>query len=403
MNNNKTKIYYVNRFFKLLDDLIYISIYSLISLIYKDKKKYKDSWIICERGTEAKDNGYKLFKYLRENYKEQKVYYIIDKTYLNDYKRVEKLGNIIQYGSFEHKMAFLISNRLISTHIGTICPWSYRLYKKLFDLRNKKKFIRLGHGIIKDDLSINLNKNTTKIDLFITSSDRERYEVINRYGYSEEEVVCTGLARFDDLYEHKSKKYILFMPTWRRNIAKAKIFNPAIDEEKLFLESQYYKTMKSILNNKNLKSILEEYNYKLIFYPHYEMQKYLKYFDNDLLIDIADKDYNDVQDLLKESKLLITDYSSVFFDFAYMMKPIIYYQFDRDDFFSNHYKKGYFDYIKDGFGDVIECEDELICKILYYIKNNFEVEERYKNNVGKFFKYRDKSNCNRIINAIKQL
>ena len=43
---------------------------------------------------------------------------------------------------------------------------------------------------------------------------------------------------------------------------------------------------------------------------------------------IADWKKYDVQGLLKESALLITDLSSVFMDFAYMRKPMIYYQFD---------------------------------------------------------------------------
>ena len=361
MNRHKKKSYYVSRLIKLCKDLIDMSIYIFISLIYKDKKKYKDSWIICERGTEAKDNGYKFFKYLRENHEDKKVYYIIDNQYLNDYKRVAKYGNIIQYGSFEHKMAFILSDKLLSTHIGTICPWSFRLYKKIFDLKDKKKFIRLAHGVIKDDLRDNLNKNTTNINLFITSSDRERSEILNGYGYKEEEVVCTGLARFDDLYEYKEEKYILFMPTWRRNIAKARFFDKNIDDEKLFINSNYYRTISDFLNNKKLQDILSTYNYKLIFY------------------------------------------SSVFFDFAYMMKPSIYYQFDRKEFFEEHYKKGYFEYDVDGFGDVIESENDVVNKILYYLENNFTMEYEYKCNVEKFFKYRDTYNCKRIFDAINSM
>ena len=55
----------------------------------------------------------------------------------------------------------------------------------------------------------------------------------------------------------------------------------------------------------------------------------------------------DIQNLLKDSALMITDYSSVFMDFAYMEKPEIYFQFDEDQFRSTHYAKGYFDYKKD--------------------------------------------------------
>ena len=58
---------------------------------------------------------------------------------------------------------------------------------------------------------------------------------------------------------------------------------------------------------------------------------------------IADMKY-DVQQLLKESLLLITDYSSVFFDMMYMNKPVNFYQFDEKQYRKSHYKEGYLNY-----------------------------------------------------------
>ena len=72
--------------------------------------------------------------------------------------------------------------------------------------------------------------------------------------------------------------------------------------------------------------------------------------------------------MIKKSALLITDFSSVFFDFGYMKKPIIYYQFDNELFRSNHYKEGYFSYERDGFGPVATKENDLISYIKKLIK-----------------------------------
>lgn len=88
---------------------------------------------------------------------------------------------------------------------------------------------------------------------------------------------------------------------------------------------------------------------------------------------------------------MITDYSSVAFDFAYIKKPLIYYQ--NDDY---HYEKGYFDYETMGFGDIIQTEEELIDKIIEYIENNCQMEEKYQKRVDKFFKYTDKNNSKRV-------
>ena len=57
---------------------------------------------------------------------------------------------------------------------------------------------------------------------------------------------------------------------------------------------------------------------------------------------------------------MITDYSSVAFEMAYLKKAVLYYQFDEEEFFSGkHWQKGYFDYRKDGFGAVCVSENAL--------------------------------------------
>ena len=54
------------------------------------------------------------------------------------------------------------------------------------------------------------------------------------------------------------------------------------------------------------------------------------------------------------------------------------------------------------FGDVIVNEDDLIGKIDFYLQNNCIMEDNYKSNVDKFFKYRDDKNCERVYNWIKK-
>ena len=99
------------------------------------------------------------------------------------------------------------------------------------------------------------------------------------------------------------------MPTWRAYIS----------DENQFLESEYYRQWNLLLTDPRLEEYLEQNDLSAIFYPHYEVQKYLHCFhpvSNRIVL--ADFANYDVQTLLKESKLLVTDYSSVFFDFAYV-------------------------------------------------------------------------------------
>jgi CDP-glycerol glycerophosphotransferase (TagB/SpsB family) len=107
------------------------------------------------------------------------------------------------------------------------------------------------------------------------------------------------------------------------------------------------------------------------------------------------------KDIFKEGSLLVTDYSSTAFDFAYLKKPVVYCQFDVDEIYSAHtYKKGYFDYEENGLGEVVYTEEDLVSKIICNINNNCQMMPVYEDRVNRFFAYHDKSNCERILNAI---
>ena len=238
-------------------------------------------------------------------------------------------------------------------------------------------------------------KSTTNgvFDLFICGAKQEYDYILDNFGYDTSVVKHTGLARYDGLV-NKPKNQILVMPSFR------KWLNYTND----FENSEYFKMFNNLLNNKTLNDLLIKYDYKLLFYPHYEMQKYIGSFKsknkNIIIADFADYD---VQKLLIESRLLITDYSSVFFDFAYMKKPVIYYQFDVAKFREFHYSEAYFSYTDDGFGSVFDDEHQVISQIQQYFKSNFKVEDKYIKRTKSFFVFSDKNNCERIYRAINRL
>ena len=106
----------------------------------------------------------------------------------------------------------------------------------------------------------------------------------------------------------------------------------------------------SLINDSRLIDFCKKHGYKLIFKPHPNLANFIHLFDLDKNIIVDDK--NTYQELFNESKLLITDYSSVAFDFSYLKKPVIYYQYSDDYIFD--LSESYFDYITMGFGEVIK-------------------------------------------------
>ena len=137
------------------------------------------------------------------------------------------------------------------------------------------------------------------------------------------------------------KNQILIMPTWRMYIRNEISASDHELEAQKFMETDYYRYWDALLKDERLIRYIEENDLQIIFYPHREMHRFLKYFHVDHpKITVASWPEYDVQTLLKESAVLVTDFSSVAMDFAYMKKPLVYYQFDNEKFRQSHHQIG---------------------------------------------------------------
>ena len=378
---------------KHIVDLTKITIGFITASFVKINKENRDVWLISERRDEAEDNGYHLFKYIRENYPEKKVYYIIDKK-SESYKKIEKYKNIIDHNSLKHYIYYFLAEKHISAFqfFGVPeTPFIWRLEKQGII---KKKKIFLQHGVIQSDLPF-LHYKNTKYNLFICGAKLEYDYIKNIYGYPEDKIKYLGLCRYDNLYDYKVSNKILLMPTWRKWIGMTNEDNDKEKDISTFLDSDYYETYNSLINNVKLHNILEKNNFELLFYPHPEMQRFINLFEcNNKKIRIVNRKKINLQELLKESKLLITDYSSIAFDFGYMYKSLVYYQFDKEKYNSEHFDDGYFKHNTDGFGPVVNNENELIEYIENIILGNYDCEI-YIERAKKFFPLHDKQNSKR--------
>jgi len=364
----------------------------------------KEIWLLSEHGDDARDNGYVFFCYMNKKHPEILSYYVADQKNKRDFLKVKKVGKVVQYKSIKHRILYLLADKIVTSHVGDSEPWDYKKIVRFRErypfLFGKKKIIFLDHGVIEKDISATYAKRERPVDLFICSTLPEAQYVKKTLQYIESEISCTGLARFDNLLQYKTKKQIVLMPTWRQNFSlQGCTANPL---RKKFLHSDYYKVYQSLIESCELNQLLERYDYKLLFYPHYEMQKYLDCFHySSKRITFANKTNSSVQTILKESKILITDYSSVAFDFAYMNKPMLYYQFDAKN--NHHYGKTYFEYERDGFGPVVYEEYSLLRELEKMLIANGRNESVYADRCDHTFLHHDADNCRRIYEAISRL
>lgn len=302
-----------------------------------------------------------------------------------DYKKMKEISdNILPFKSIKHQIYYLYAEKIITTHVidKFAHPLSHR-NKKLYSGFNTSDKYFIQHGVTLGDISSRINKYKQNLSLFVNVSEIERNSIIKNpnYNYDENVIQILGFPRYDNLRNLGNKKQILLMPTWRSYIK----------DEKTLVESEFYKNMNSIFANEKLISFLKENGYIIIFRPHPELLPYLHLFDidNETIFVSKNESY---QDLFNYSSILITDYSSVAFDFAYLKKPVLYYQY-ADEY---NYDDGYFNFETMGFGEVISKENYLFDAIIEIINNKCEMTPKYLQRVEDFFKYTDKNNCERV-------
>ena len=364
--------------------------------------KRRRLWLIMDRPDSAGDNGEALFRYLRETKpKGVDVRFVLERS-SPDFKRLREYGKVVPYRSHKHKMLYLISDAVISSHADefVIYPFHRDFMPPYRNYVSKKPFIFLQHGITKADLSRFFSVYKINARGFVTAGERERDSILSDgYHYSAERVWLTGFARYDYL-ENKPQRVIAVMPTWRAYLVDGYLKLP----DRRLLDSDFYRFYKALFSDVRLAEALKSRGYEMRLKLHPRMAEYRELFEREGVFDLypEDKAYREI---IAEGSLLVTDYSSVSFDFAYLEKPLIYCQFDRAAFYSGDHtvREGYFDERRDGFGEVTETVEDTVDRIISYLDTDCKPKEEYIRRKNSFFAFSDRENSKRIVGKILEI
>ena len=349
-------------------------------------------WFYMDRPEVSDDNGEHLFKYAADKDPNIKKYFIIKKD-SKDFGRMKAIGNVIGFKSIKHRYLGMFVENIVTSHPDNEIIYPFWGRYPYFAGLLKSNNVFLQHGIIKEDISSWLNKTNMNLSFFLTSA-RLEYESIFKYPYNYDDnvVQLLGLPRYDNLENKEDKKQIIIMPSWRRNLDRK--------SKEYIKESEYFKRFNSLINNERLIEKAREYDYEIIFRPHPKVYGFIELFDENGHVKI-DHDRTRYQTLFNNGSILITDYSSVAFDFAYLYKPVIYYHYGDDYHFDAEHS--FFDYETMGLGEISRDEDSLVDLIIEYMENDCKIKEEYKNRIRDFYLFTDKNNCKRVYDAIKEI
>ena len=398
--------YFIARVYRTKKKIFAIKYFGLrwAYFISKIFNKNKEIWITFDKLYKAGDNGEYIFKYIMENKKDIDIYYIVKKDSL-DYARLKQYSksHVLTYGSFKQKLISLLSTAILDTHANAVSYCSFdtkRARNYICDLFNAE-VICIQHGLSIQKIAQYQNRLFDNIKLYCCAS---KYEVQNllstpMYDFKPEQLRLTGLARYDGL-KSKEERIILITPTWRRNIVNSNVAHMKKQHNNFFKNSTYYKIYNTLINDERLIASAKKNNYKIIYllHPAISAQK-SDFTPNEYVELIAATDNMNYEEILTESSLMVTDYSGVQFDFAYMRKVLVYYHPDE---LPPHYEAGGLEYKTMGFGPICKNNDQIVDILCKYMDNNCKIEEEYVKRADNFFAFKDHNNCERIYNEIKR-
>lgn len=352
-----------------------------IILFEKESSRYEESASVLYE--KLIDLGYK------------NAYFIIDFSYpyLNDIPNKYRC-NLIKKGSFRHYLYFFKSKTFLGSealvHAIDLRITNKYAQRKLQD--NTIDYVFLQHGVMymvsldSESRKFFKPKKTKGKYRVVVSSKKEERHFIELGGYNPEHIYISGLPKFDKNVMNVNADKIVIMPTWRPWEYNEARYN--------FQDTKYYQMVYRIFH-----AIPEKYREKIVILPHplffdavkdaeFELKKYL---------DSSSK-YDDV---LKETKVLITDYSSIAYDAYYRGANVIFYWEEKDECLENYGPSTKLMLNKDNvYGDVCYSADEL-SKVFEknYLQGQTEMNlKRYR----KIVQYYDGKNTERLVSFLKK-
>lgn len=361
--------------------------YSLVSLFSKrDKKRIIFSSF---QNMKFDSNSKYLFTYFINNHKEYNCKFVI-----NDLELKRKLENEIGDYFIETNT---MSGKLYALKAATWFVSALEFPVSGFFMRFRRNVIHLGHGIplkcvglMEKDISI-IKKIyyaiiRTNISYSLATS-KSIVPVISSFtGLSEKRILIAGEPRNDEIY--KSKKHldnlngikVLYAPTWRH-----------YSSTQLFPFSDF--------NVKQFQTYLEEnqiYIY-LRVHPNFEEEIPEEILNCKNIINFSGKQFPEIMDYLNNFDGLITDYSSIYFGYLLLDRPLIFLPYDFDEYKK---KNGLaLDYNKYAPGDKVYTFSDFQ-KSLLDIKQNPLKNKAARDFVNNDVNYIKKDNCEYIYRSL---
>lgn len=322
----------MNRFFSKAESAIWL----ILSLLVRSFTKVKKNRILCWSYfyTKYSCNPKYMTEYLlSEHPNEYEIYWCFRKDTIPD--SLPEHIKIVKWRTWKYLVilntaGFLFSNARTGTGISSFIKRKHQRYIMTWHSSMGIKKIEQDAGNALSDGYIRIAKHDSSICNLILSGCRFRTDVIRRAFWYDGEILEKGTPRNDMLFKNHNELKAKFFTEY--NIPEGDgllLYAPTFRGD---YSLKYYKLdwddMFTALSNKFGK----EFHILLRLHPNFLVNDFDGFVLNKhpKVIDVTH--YQDIQELLCVSDILVTDYSSSMFDFALLYKPCFIYATDYMDY-----------------------------------------------------------------------
>lgn len=250
-----------------------------------------------------------------------------------------------------------------------------------------------------------LRRFASSVDYLITTSEFERLVFSSAFRIDPGKILILGQPRCDALYrpgdtgtdslcrilgrdDIAGKRILLYLPTFREYDAGAS-----------------RKILEEILASEKFRRFVENENLLFICKPHSHDENAFQAYNGEhihiLLNDDLQKSGNTIYDFLNAVDILVTDYSSVYFDFLHLNRPIVFHVPDIEDY---QKQRGF---ILEPFRDWAPGETSInVDELIGALTNTLADPDRWESERirlrGLLFRYADDRACERVCELIEQ-
>ncbi|MFP7479775.1 CDP-glycerol glycerophosphotransferase family protein [Terribacillus saccharophilus] len=351
-------------------------------------------------GKQFSDNPRAMYEYMKEQYPDYKLIWSADRRSAKVFE--EKEITYIRRFSFRwllnmNRAGYWVTNSRLPlwipkpSHTVYVQTWHGTPLKRLAADMDQV----LMPGTNTNAYKRNFLKEAAKWD-YLVSPNAYSSEIFERAFDFNKTVLETGYPRNDILYLQNntdyintlkqklglpSKKVILYAPTWRDNQFHRK------GKYKFDLE----------LNLALMKEELGD-DYVIVLRLHYLVAENIDLSSYEgFAYDFSN--YEDIRELYLISDVLITDYSSVFFDYANLKRPIFFFVYDLEDYRDN-LRGFYFDFENRAPGPLYKETDQIITGIKEIDKEGYTNKLEYEQFYKRFCYLEDGKATKRVVDAI---